>query len=49
MTLREEYRVGVNDGGTLGRGYERWIRVNAAMSPEPWKKVVAAIADLARR
>ena len=47
VTLREEYRVGVNDGATLGRGYERWIRVNAAMSPEPWKKVVAAIADLA--
>lgn len=46
--LREEHHVGVNDGCTLGAGYERWIRVNAAMSPEPWAKVVEAIARVAR-
>lgn len=47
-TLRDHYRVGVNDGSTLGAGYEKWIRVNAAMSPEPWAQVVAAIAEVAR-
>lgn len=47
--LREDYRVAVNDGTSLGRGYERWIRVNAAMSPEPWAKVVKAIVDLAQK
>ncbi len=45
--LRDEYRVAVNDGLSLGAGYGNWVRVNAAMSPEPWKKVVAALADLA--
>lgn len=46
--LRDTYRVGVNAGKSLGTGYHRWIRVNAAMSPDPWQKVVAAIADAAR-
>lgn len=46
-TLRDDYRVGVNNGTTLGAGYEKWIRVNAAMSPEPWAQVVAAIAEVA--
>lgn len=47
--LREDFHVAVNDGTTLGSGYEKWVRVNAAMSPEPWKKVVAALAQLAKR
>lgn len=46
--LREEFHVAVNDGSALGSGYEKWIRVNAAMSPEPWKRVVAALAQVAR-
>lgn len=45
--LREEHRVTVNDGVTLGAPYKNWIRVNAAMSPEPWKLVVAAIKEVA--
>lgn len=47
-TLRDQYQVAVNAGSTLGAGYERWIRVNAAMSPKPWAQVVAAIAELAQ-
>lgn len=46
--LREEFHVAVNNGETLGAGYEKWIRVNAAMSPEPWQKVVAALAQVAK-
>ncbi len=45
--LREKFHVGVNDGTALGPQYSRWIRVNAAMSPEPWRKVVGAIAQAA--
>ncbi len=45
--LREQHRVAVNDGVTLGEPYANWIRVNAAASPEPWQLVVAAIQDLA--
>lgn len=46
--LREKYRVAVNDGVTLGVPYASWIRVNAAMSAEPWKQVVEAIGKVAR-
>lgn len=45
--LLDRYHVGTNDGKTLGEGYEQWVRVNAAMSREPWERTVAAIADLA--
>lgn len=47
--LREEFLVGTNSGETLGAPYRNWVRINAAMSAEPWKKVVAAIGELAGR
>ena len=47
--LREEFQVATNSGETLGAPYRNWVRVNAAMSEEPWTKVVAAIGEIAGR
>lgn len=47
--LLEEFGVATNSGATLGAPYENWVRVNAAMSEEPWKKVAEAIRNLAHR
>ena len=47
--LREEFQVTTNSGETLGAPYRKWVRVNAAMSEEPWAKVVAVIKEIAGR
>ena len=46
--LLNDYGVATNDGVSLGKGYEAWARVNAAMSPELWAITVERIAEFAR-
>lgn len=45
--LLNDYRVATNDGKELGAGYEKWLRVNAAMSREPWVRTVEKIVEFA--
>lgn len=43
--LRENARVGVNAGATLGTGYENWIRVNLACSRANARRIIDAITS----
>lgn len=43
--LRDQFHLGVNEGKTLGVGYEGWARVNAAMSPELWRQAVERLTE----
>lgn len=46
--LLDDFGVATNEGETLGAQYSQWVRVNAAMSPEIWERVVEAIATFAK-
>ena len=46
--LLEDYGIAVNDGATLGPGFEKWVRVNVAMSDHLWADAVKRIGEFAR-
>ena len=47
--LRDRARIATNAGRTLGRGYEQWVRVNLACSPDVARSIAEGVLRLLDR